>query len=522
MTEDPRPEYIPFGTPEPQAPPLHNLEIEQGFLGVLLFDNHVFHDLADGLKPEDFHEPFHQRVYEVIGKSIRAGRVAEPTVIAEALVDDPAFAQFGGLRYLIDLFDQAPPSVNAKEYARLISDLSMRREMVRVAAEMTRMAADRSTAAIEHNLAAEQMVADVSDAGGTESSFEHVATVYGRQFKRSRETDGATPGVPMGIAELDEKMGGLRRKNQVLLGGRPGMAKSAEAIEIALHVAKPTAEYPKGQGVAFFSLEMPEEQLATRFGCALAYDREIEQKQNPTYEDFEKGKLNDIQWRKLEDAGRTLATLPIEINFKAKMKVSQIVAAARAQKRKWAAQGIPFTLMIVDHLHKVAPEKRINDRVQEISQISDDLLDAAKDLDVAQVVLCQLGREVDKRDDKRPELTDLKGSGSLEENAAAVVFVYRPEYYNKEPEPEAPDKKHAEYQRVKQRYTNRIIFIVGKNRNGRANFSVEAFCDIGCNVIQNLKQPIPENRTIDFSKSRIEDIEREFAPPEDDYLDIPD
>lgn len=513
--DDPR-----FNEPSTTLP--HDLEAEQAILGMISYENEVAHTVADLLTADAFHEPYHQRLFDLMVETVRGGRVPEPIYLTQKLAQDPAFVSFGGTDYFVDLYDKAPPSSQAEHYAKVIADTAMRRRLILAGQAIIAEASNPDQEATVLTADAERMLSDVAATGPVQGVFENIGTIFARQFKRSREADGAAPGVPTGIPDLDKKMGGLRPKNQIILGGRPGMAKSAIAVQWAINVARPTPEHPKGQGVMFYSLEMPEEQLATRFGCALAYDRSIEQKQNPTYEDFEKGALNDIQWQKLEAAGRELATLPIEISFKSNMKVSHMLAAARRQKRKWAEQGIPFVLMIVDHFGKVHPEKRINDKVQESSQIADDLLDAAKDLDVAQVVLAQLGRDVDKREDKRPENSDLKWSGNLEENAGCTVFAYRPEYYNREPEPEDKEAKHAEYQRIKARYTNRLMFIVGKNRNGRGNFSVESFCDIGCNVVQNLADPELVNRTIDFSTSRVPDPEHEFSPHDADCMDIPD
>lgn len=248
---------------------------------------------------------------------------------------------------------------------------------------------------------------------------------------------------------------------------------------------------------------MPEEQVGTRFGCALAYDRAGDPAANPTFEDFEKGQLTDIQWMKLEEAGRKLATMPIEIDFRGKLKVSQMLAAARRMKRKWEREGIEPGVIIIDHFGMAAPEKRINDKVQEASQIADDILDMAKVLDMPVVLLCQLARDIDKRDDKRPNLGDLKWSGSLEENAAAVIFCYRPEYYNKVPKDDATTKEWDKYNKVKEAFTDRLFLLLEKNRNGRAHQSIKVFCSIGHNVIQNLGAATLMNRTLDFSESRL-------------------
>lgn len=481
----------------------HNLEAEQALLGSVMFDNDIFYDVADGLRGFDFYEPFHQRLYDAIASNIRRGQLAEPTVLVEWFTEDPAFKEFGGLRYLADLVDRAPPSANSRDYARIITDLAMRRHLIETAGEVLKSATDPTETALDLVLAAERSMGEITMNGPVKSAFEDLSTIYATQLAKSRSLDGQVPGISTGIPDLDKKLGGLRRKNVIVVAGRPGMGKSAAAITLALNVASPSAEAPNGRGAMFFSLEMPAEQVATRFGCAVAFERDLPPEENPTYEDFEKGLLNDIQWQRLEEAGRKFASMPVKIDFRSKLKVSQMMAAARRQKREWEKKGIEPGVIIIDHVLQVQPEKRLNDKVVEIGQIADDILDMAKVLDMPIVLLCQLGREVDKRDDKRPNLSDLKWSGSLEENAAAVVFCYRPEYYNKVPPHDAKDAEWAKYNRVKEKFTDRLIFLLEKNRNGRANQEIEVFCRIGCNVIQNLGEPSPVARTLDFSTSRL-------------------
>lgn len=527
---------------EPEAPPpLINLEAEQSLLGAVLFDNDTFYEVADAVQGLDFHEPFHQRLFEEIGATMRAGRVAEPTILVEAFRDDQAFADFGGVSYLIDLMERAPPSRNAPGYAAVIADLAMRRQMIAAATEALSLAHDMSETALERVMAAEKLMGDVSATGSAKSAFEDIGTLARRQMQRSREMKGRPPGIPIGIHDYDKLVGGLRPKTVNVFGGRPGMGKSAAAIEMALNIARPSIERAEGLGVIFFSLEMPEEQVSTRFACALAYDRDLPpdangKSQNPTYEDYEKGELTEAQWARLEEATEQLATLPIEIDFRAGLKVSQMLTAVRRQKRAWAARGIKPGVIIIDHILKVAPEKRINDKVQEVGQISGDILEMAKAVDMPVLLLAQLGREVDKREDKRPIMADLKWSGSLEEDAATVTFFYRPEYYNKEPELDADEKTFAKYHDARRRWANRIVFLLEKNRGGRSNISFEMFCDIGSNVIRNLAT-IDTTAVFDFSESRVgqskapkydprpapveEDSDYEFPPHDDVDLDEP-
>lgn len=481
----------------------HSLESEQALLGTLMFQNEAVYDVADMIRSADFYEPFHQRLYDAVVSTVRAGRLAEPSYLTAFFEADEAFQQFGGIRYLADLIDRAPPGPQAVHYAETIVDTALRRYLIGAADEAKHSAYDTSQSALDLVLIAERAMGEVSMNGPQAMAFHNISDIFARTFAKAKAADGLQPGISSGIPDLDKRLGGLRKQNMILIGGRPGMGKSALAVQLAVNVATPSDEAPKGRGVAFFSLEMPEEQVGTRFGCALAFEREADPKSNPTFEDFEKGELNDIQWQKLEAAGRKLATMPIEIDFRGKLKVSQMLAAARRMKRKWEREGIEPGVIIIDHFGMVAPEKRINDKVQEASQIADDILDMAKLLDMPVVLLCQLARDIDKRDDKRPNLGDLKWSGSLEENAAAVIFCFRPEYYNKVPAQDAKADAWKKYDKIKEAFTDRLFLLLEKNRNGRAHQSIKVFCSIGHNVIQNMGAAEPLNRTIDFSESRL-------------------
>ena len=498
MTDDMSPGHF-----APEEPKMFSLEAEQALLGALLDTNECVYDIADAIRSSDFFEPFHQRLYDAIVTTVRSGRVAETAYLDTYFKGDPAYESFQGVRYLKDLLGSAPAISTVTHHTNTIVDLALRRHLIDAAAEAKASAYDTSQTALDLVLIAERAMGEVSMAGPQAMAFHNISDIFARTFQKAKEADGLQPGISTGIPDLDKKLGGLRKQNMIVIGGRPGMGKSALAVQLAINVATPSSEAPKGRGVAFFSLEMPEEQVGTRFGCALAYDREGDPDANPTFEDFEKGQLNDIQWQKLEAAGRKLSTMPIEIDFRGKLKVSQMLAAARRMKRKWEREGIEPGVIIIDHFGMASPEKRVNDKVVEASQIADDVLDMAKVLDMPVVLLCQLSRDIDKRDDKRPNLGDLKWSGSLEENAAAVIFCYRPEYYNKVPRDDAPAKDWEKYNKVKDAFTNRLFALLEKNRNGRAHQQIKMFCSIGHNVIQNLASAEAPNRTIDFSESRL-------------------
>lgn len=496
---------IPFG--EEQRIPI-NLEAEQALLGILMYENDSFHDIADQLRGFDFYEPYHQRMFDAIGMAIRTGRVAEPTYLKDFFEGDPSFEEMGGADYFRKLVNHAPPARRAKHYAEIITDQALRRYLITAADQARASAYDTSETALDLVLMAERSMGEVSMNGPQASAFSNIGDIYSRQFAQSRNNDGAPPGISTGIPDLDAKLGGLRKRNLILIGGRPGMGKSALAVQLAVNVAMPSPSAPKGRGVGFFSVEMPEEQVAPRFGCAIAFERDIDARLNPTFEAFEKGELTEAQWAKLDAAGRKLASMPIEIDFRSGLKVSQMLSAARRLKRKWAREGIEPGCIIIDHFGMISPEQRSKDKVVEASQIADAVLDMAKVLDMPVILLCQLSRDIDKRDDKRPNLSDLKWSGSLEENAAAVIFCFRPEYYNKPPKPDAKEAEWAKYNKNKELFEDRLFLLLEKNRNGRANQSIKTFCSIGHNAIQQLGEAFAQ-RAIDFSTSRLDQDEED-------------
>ena len=462
-------------------------------LGCILFDNHAFRRVEDVVEPEDFHQPLHGRLYETVAELLRKGMLADPIVVARRFEADEALNTLGGSTYLLNLTDHAPPSSNAAAYAEEIAETASRRRLIQAARELEKDAFDQAAgrSATEVIVGGEKALAELASRGTTKAEFHSLGDVYVRQIARSRAAAGMPPGVPTGIAELDAVLGGLRPSTTNIFAGRPGMGKSAAGVVIAKNVAQPCEAAPKGRGVAFFSLEMPEEQLAVRFGCSLVYDREAPvysgSSSNPTYEQFERGELTDAQWDKLEEGRHLLTQLPIDLDFRPKLRVSQMAAATRRRKQEWRRRGIKPGLVVIDHiLHVAGVDPRLTNPVEKFTQISGDVLEMAKSLEMPVVVLCQLSRGVEGREDKRPQLSDLKFTGALEEDAFSATFLYRPSYYNRPPEGEDQDKAWAKYQSIKSKYDQKLLFLIEKNRGGRGQQQVETFCDIGCNAIESM------------------------------------
>jgi len=466
------------GETEPLVLP-HNIQAEQALLGALLFEAESF-ERCDGLRPEHFFEPFHQRLFDTIAEAVRAGKRAEPVLIMDLLRSDPAFVELGGIKYLADLVDRAPPSANAGDYAAKVRELATARQLIDTSREI---AARAHSEPVEPLVAeAERRITDIARDGSSRDCWAPVAEVAERAFAAARRRNGMA-GVPTGIYEVDRILGGFRPKTYNLLAGRPGMGKTAAAVQLAINVAR------QGKGVGFFSIEEPEETLTARFACALAYDRNAPLYSgvttNPTYEAFQRGDLTEPQWEALERGRKILESLPIELDFRSKLKPSQIIAAARRLKRKWSRKGTEVGLFIGDHIGHVAPEVYTGSKVQDTGAVSGDLLHAAKATEDAWLWMCQLSRASEGREDKRPGLSDLRWAGELEQDAFSVTFLYRPAYYAREPEDADDDKAMEKYRRLKEQ-EHALFWLTEKNRGGRTG-QAKTFCDIGCNAIEDLE-----------------------------------
>lgn len=459
------------GDPRDAAPPSlpHNLEAEQALLGALMFDNAVFERLPDRLRGVHFFEPFHQRLYDAIEASIRTGVLAEPTILVEKFKLDPAFSEFGGLRYLADLMDRAPPAANAPDYARVIYDLALRRELIRVADDIKADARDPDRSGLEHIETAEGALYALVESGdqtgeivtfstALQGAIEVAAAAYQRK--------GELTGLATQLHDLDQKLGGLHPSDLLILAGRPSMGKTALATNIAFNVAKnyrwePDPDEPNGRKttgggvVLFYSLEMSAEQLAMRIlaeASGVASDR------------IRRGEIEPHEFAKMRDAQDLIADCPIHIDATGGQSISKLRARARRLKRR---EGLD--LIVVDYLQLVTVEGQRGDRmnrVQEVTAITGGLKALAKELNVPILALSQLSRQVENREDKRPQLSDLRESGSIEQDADAVMFVYREEYYLGREEPKEGTVEHLAWQENISRAMGQAEVIIGKQRHG--------------------------------------------------------
>lgn len=460
---------------------LKNLEAEQNVLGSILYENAALDDVGGVLTPDTFSEPYHARLYEVVRDLVRSGRRADPTTAWEKLKADPAGKEFGGFRYLADLVDHASP-LALRDHAAIIADLSQRRALVDAAHVVMQEVANPGADAQAQIAALEARLAEIADTGAADA-WKAAGDIVGAAIQHARDRDGAII-YTWGLDDLDEMTGGLNAGETAIIAGRPGMMKTGVGIRVALSNAA------RGLGTAVFSLEMSDNPMGLRMACATAHDRLDPVYSgvpgadgNPWYISAAKGRLSPRQWERLDAARRDIAAMPLLVDTRAGLTVSAIEAATRRAHRKWRRMGVKPGPVVVDHLGLVRPEKdRKGAKHAEVADVSRGLAEMAKRLGVPVVALCQLNRGVEGRDDKRPSLSDLRQAGEIEEDARAVVMLYRPAYYLRPP----LDGKTEGVAEAAQRDAakGQLVLLVEKNSHG-ATGQVEAFCDPATSLVDN-------------------------------------
>ena len=443
-----------------------NIEAEQALLGAILYDNAAYERLSDRLQARHFYEPFHARLFAAMEDHIKKGQLAEPIVLMERFRRDTAFEELGALRYLADLVDRAPPAVNAADYGRVIYDLAIRRDLIRIGGEISSNAAtDAEVEARDQIEAAESQLYNLAETGGTSTGFVNFATALQGAVEMAAEAfsrDGGLAGVSTGLIDLDQRLGGLHPSDLLILAGRPSMGKTALATNIAFHVARSYAWEPQPDGskktvnggvVAFFSLEMSAEQLSMRLLAEVS---------GVSSDRLRKGEIDASEFGRVRDAALEIQESPLYIDATGGLAIAKLTARARRLKRQMG-----LDLIVVDYLQLVTTDGSKGDnRVQEVSMITQGLKALAKELAVPIIALSQLSRNVENREDKRPQLSDLRESGSIEQDADAVMFVFRESYYLGRAEPREGTPEHMTWQEEMDRVHGLAEVIIGKQRHG--------------------------------------------------------
>ncbi|MGH6963332.1 MAG: replicative DNA helicase [Phenylobacterium sp.] len=444
-----------------------NVEAEQALLGALLYDNAAFERIGDYLQARHFFEPFHQRLFASIESHIRKGQLAEPILLAEQFSRDPAFDELGGVRYLADLVDRAPPAANAPDYARAVYDLALRRDLIRIGGDIANDAAqgDAELSARDQIERAEQLLFTLAETGGTSQGFVTFSDALHGAVTMAAEAhsrEGGLAGLSTGLLDLDQKIGGLHPSDLVILAARPSMGKTSLACNIAFDVAKQYAWEPQPDGskktvrggvVAFFSLEMSAEQLAMRLLAEVS---------GVSGDRLRKGEIDASEFGRVRDAALEIQEAPLYIDATGGITMAKLAARARRLKRM-----VGLDIIIVDYLQLVTGgDNKSDNRVQEVSMITQGLKALAKELSVPVMALSQLSRQVENREDKKPQLSDLRESGSIEQDADMVMFVYRESYYLSRLEPREGTAEHLNWQEEMDKVRGLAEIIIGKQRHG--------------------------------------------------------
>jgi replicative DNA helicase len=458
----------------PEAEPLyrtapHNIEAEQALLGAVLVNNEAFYRVSDFLEPKHFFEPLHQKIFELAGSLIRAGKVATPITLKTFLPPDVDIAGLTVSQYLARLAAEATTVINAEDYGRTVYDLSIRRDLIKIGEDMVNVAYDAPVdfaprGQIED---AERQLYELAETGRYDSGFQRFAqalTTAVDMAARAYQRDGKLSGLATGLDDLDRLMGGLQQSDLVILAGRPGMGKTALATNVAYNVAKAWEGEVRADGhlqtvnggiVGFFSLEMSAEQLATRI---------ISEQTGISSSKIRRGGITESDFEKIKDVSIELQNLKFYVDETGGLSVGQLAARARRLKRQ---RGLD--LLVIDYLQLLQGSSRraAENRVQEITEITTKLKALAKELNVPILALSQLSRQVESRDDKRPQLSDLRESGSIEQDADVVLFVFREEYYHLMRKPsETNREKFAEWLAEGDKVLGKAEVIIGKQRHG--------------------------------------------------------
>ncbi len=456
-----------------RSPP-HNFEAEKALLGAIFANNNAYDRVAGYLRPEHFADPIHGKVFDAISKLIERGQIADPITLHNFFEQDGSMADVGGTRYLAEIASSMVSVINSAEYGKSIYDLHLKRQLIELGEQVVNRAYtpevdDSALSQIEN---AEQTLYDLATTGEIEGGFQDFKSTIVSALEMAEiahKRDGQLSGVSTGLRDLDQVMGGLHPSDLVILAGRPSMGKTALATNIAFNAAydykSENDENNKkrvldGAVVGYFSLEMSAEQLAARI---------LSEQSQIASDKMRRGTLTNEEFDKLVIASQQLHQLPIFIDDTPALSISALRTRARRLKRN---EGIG--LIIVDYLQLMEGSTVSDNRVQEISEITRGLKTLAKELDVPVLALSQLSRAVEQREDKRPQLSDLRESGTIEQDADVVSFIFRQAYYDERSEPvqraeESLEKfatRHSDWE--ERREQNRFIaeLIIGKQRHG--------------------------------------------------------
>jgi len=433
----------------------NNIEAEQSVIGSILLSNEIFDEISMLINNKNFYDPMHQKIFAAIEKLIYGGMLANPITLKNHFENEKD--DLNVPEYLVKITKFSTSSRQTIEYSKLIYDLFVKRELIKISENVIDTAKlndlDSDGQKIIENF--EKSLFDLAEKGSFNSSlikFDEAMRQTIEMASSAYKNDEGIVGVPTGLTDLDDRLGGLHKSDLIIIAGRPSMGKTALATNIAFNAAKKLQDDGKKSSIAFFSLEMSSEQLSTRI---LAEQSRI--KSN----DIRRGRISEEQFDKFIETSKNVSELPLYIDETPAISIAALSNRARRIKRLYG-----LDMVVIDYIQLMRAANFKDGRVQEISEITQGLKALAKELSVPVVALSQLSRAVESRDDKKPQLSDLRESGSIEQDADVVMFVYREAYYLERKEPRPATVEHAEWQAKMNEVSNLAEIIIGKQRHG--------------------------------------------------------
>ena len=434
----------------------NNIEAEQSVIGTILVSNEIFDEINTIISSKNFYDPMHQKIFEAIESLIYKGMLANPITLKNYFENEKDDLNVPD--YLVKVTKFSTSSRQAIEYSRIIYDMFVRRELIKISEGTIDSAKLKDLNISGKNIIenSEKLLFDLAEKGSFNSSlvkFDEALKFTIEMATNAYKNDEGIVGVPTGLTDIDDRLGGLHKSDLIIIAGRPSMGKTALATNIAFNAASKLQESGKKSTVAFFSLEMSSEQLSTRI---LAEQSRI--KSN----DIRRGKISEEQFDKFIETSKNISELPLYIDETPAISIAAVSNRARRIKRLFGLE-----MIVVDYIQLMrGPTNNANNRVQEISEITQGLKAIAKELSVPVLALSQLSRAVEQRDDHKPLLSDLRESGSIEQDADVVMFVYRAAYYLERKEPQAATVEHAEWQAKMSEIAHLAQIIIAKQRHG--------------------------------------------------------
>jgi len=433
----------------------NNIEAEQSVIGSILVSNELFDEINIIVTNKNFYDPMHQKIFSAIEKLIYGGMLANPITLKNYFENEKD--EINVPDYLVKITKFSTSLRQTLEYSKLIYDLFVKRELIKISEDVIDASKlndlNNDGQSIIENF--EKSLFDLAEKGSFSSSlvkFDEAMKMTIEMASNAYKNDEGIVGVPTGLTDLDDRLGGLHKSDLLIIAGRPSMGKTALATNIAFHAAKKIQEDVRKSTVAFFSLEMSSEQLSTRI---LAEQARI--KSN----DIRRGRISEEQFDKFIETSKNISELPLYIDETPAISIAALSNRARRIKRLYG-----LDLVVVDYIQLMKAANFKDGRVQEISEITQGLKAIAKELSVPVLALSQLSRAVEQRDDKKPQLADLRESGSIEQDADVVMFVFREAYYLERKEPQPATVEHAEWQSKMNDVANHAEIIIGKQRHG--------------------------------------------------------